>query len=383
MSNVNTELVEPACQSPVMQDQVYLGDVLGKIVELVGRYSYLPHPSLAVLIACWIANTYTYEHFRYCGYLALRSAMPRSGKTRLLDLIGQLSNGSPRPTVLPTPAVLYRGKRKVLLLDEVDRLKNSDRETHGAIIGILNAGFQAGGTIERVNKTQKEGFTVETFLVYGPKAFAGIESLTDTLTDRCFTIQMTRHSQRMPRLNFRLMAPECEAIQASLQTWADQNGEKIAQAYQDLPNTVPGLHGFDDRLQDIAEPLFILADLADREREEEPLVTPRLLQALKEVAASREPSSRELGLSDFLEIAKRYLGPEGDEVFIPSIELRNECELTDGLGWISSAIKLAGFLKHFDLSPRQSPDGTYRGYLIRREWVQKWERNLSNDPQVA
>ena len=63
--------------------------------------------------------------------------------------------------MLPTPAVLYRGKRKVLLLDEVDRLKNSDRETHGAIIGILNAGFQVGGTIERVSKTKEGGFTVE------------------------------------------------------------------------------------------------------------------------------------------------------------------------------------------------------------------------------
>ena len=181
----------------------------------------------------------------------------------------------------------------------------------------------------------------------------------------------------------RRMASEFEAIRASLATWADQNREQIRLAYEELPNEVPDLRAFDDRLQDIAEPLFVLANLADGEQQEEPQVLPTLLEGLRQVAGGREPSSRERGLFEFLAIAKRCLGPDADEQFIPSIELVRECELTDGLGWINGAVKLAGFLRHFDLTSRHSADGGCRGYLIKREWVQQWERILNQDQEAV
>ena len=47
-----------------------------------------------MLIAVWIAGTYTFERFRYCGYLALRSATPRCGKSLLLRILSQSPMGS-------------------------------------------------------------------------------------------------------------------------------------------------------------------------------------------------------------------------------------------------------------------------------------------------
>ena len=169
-----------------------------------------------MVIACWIANTYLYKAFRYVGYLTFRSATPRCGKTKLLRFVGILCHGAPRPTTSPSAAVLYRGAREVLLLDEVDGLRNKDKETHSTIIAVLNAGFEEGGVIERVAKDEAGNFVVHEFPVYGPKAMAGIEHLTDTLADRAFAIDMYRADKRMPRLNMRKMDNTCKEIREQL-----------------------------------------------------------------------------------------------------------------------------------------------------------------------
>src|SRR5580765_1748068 len=47
-----------------------LADLLDEIDVLILRFAKLPKPELAMLLAVWIAGTYTFSHFRYCGYLA-------------------------------------------------------------------------------------------------------------------------------------------------------------------------------------------------------------------------------------------------------------------------------------------------------------------------
>src|SRR5262249_44675993 len=131
-----------------------LADLLDQTAHLILHYAKLPVSELAVLCACWVALTYTCEHFRYCGYLALRSATPRCGKTRLLRMIALLALGHPSITTTPTAPVLFRGQRTVLLLDEVDRLRNSDKENFGAVLAILNVGFEKGAVVERMEKTR-------------------------------------------------------------------------------------------------------------------------------------------------------------------------------------------------------------------------------------
>src|SRR5262249_700232 len=143
---------------------------------------------------------------------------------------------------------------------------------------VLNCGFEAGAVIERCNKTT---FKIEEFRVYGPKAVAGIEGLADTLADRSFQIQMERSAQRMPRLNLRKMEELFIQLRAGLQGWADHYGAQIAETYEDLPDQLDSLEGFDDRFQDISEPLIVLATLADAERPEGPAILLRLLSGLK------------------------------------------------------------------------------------------------------
>src|SRR4030095_11313923 len=116
--------------------------------------------------------------------LALRSATPRCGKTRLLRLLALLALDSPSITTTPTAPVLFRSQRKVLILDEVDRLRNADKENFGAVLSILNVGFEKGAVVERTERAKGGNFEVRAFPVYRPVAIAGIESLADTLSDR-------------------------------------------------------------------------------------------------------------------------------------------------------------------------------------------------------
>jgi hypothetical protein len=351
-----------------------LADLLDEIDQVVRRYVGLPNPELSVLVAVWVVQTYTFDKFRYCGYLALRSATPRCGKTTLLRILSQLTNGAPPITSIPTPAVLFRSTRRVLLLDEVDRLKNADKEKYGELLAVLNAGFEDGGMIERCEPRTHE---VRQYSVYGPKALAGIEGIADTLADRSFQIQMERCVSRMPRLNLRRMEELFSHLRKGLQVWADAHEEQIVQTYDGLPDSLDCLERFDDRFQDIAEPLIVLATLADAERPEGPKVLPRLLEGLQAAVGRREPSGREKQLLAFLDIATSRLGNEA-EVFVPSADLVTDCERIEDLAFIESARKLASFLKHFDLAPKSN--GTERGYHLTRQWVEEWQSRYRGQP---
>lgn len=360
----------------------FLGDLIEDIENRLNHFVSLPQSSIAVVVACWIANTYSYEQFRYCGYLALRSATPQCGKTKLLRLIGAFANGNPKVMTLPTAAVLYRCGRKVLLIDEGDRLRNQDREAFGAMLAILNSGFEEGGIIERNERRTStsrggvvtDGFQVREYPIYGPKAFAGIEGLADTLADRTFAIEMTRSRFRTPRLNMRLMDASFGETRTKLEQWTQANRERIQAAYRQLPDELPELHSFDDRFQDISEPLVVLAALADAERQDGTPVLPRLLEGLRVAAGRRAPSGRERALVRFLEIIRQRLPNRDEEVFIPTESLLQHCQNEVELVWIETGAALARFLGNFGLSSRQSSDGNCRGYLVRRDWLQRWER---------
>lgn len=359
-------------------DTPRLADVLDEIDFLVRTFVKLPNLALAVLLAVWIAGTYTFLNFRYCGYLALRSATPRCGKTLVMRILSQLANGNPPITSTPTPAVLFRSTRPVLLLDEVDKLRNADKEKYGEVLAVLNCGFEAGAVVDRCNK---QTLKVESFSVYGPKALAGIEGLADTLTDRAFQVQMERSAQRMPRFNLRKMNDLFVQLREGMQSWASDHETKMKDMYDDLPDQLACLEGFDDRFQDIAEPLIVLATLADAERPEGPAILPRLLAGFTAAAGRREPSGREKQLLAVLEIASTRLAV-AEEVFVRSMDLVADCAAIEDLAFIETGRKLAGLLKHFDLCPTFNHAKTERGYWITQSWIETWRGRYAKTGEV-
>jgi Protein of unknown function (DUF3631) len=360
--------LDPQLHTSASEESPRLADLLDELDLLIRRFVKLPNPDLAMLLAVWIAGTYTFNQFRYCGYLVLRSATPRCGKTLLMRILSQSANGMPSITSMPTPAVLFRGTRPVLLLDEVDNLRNADKEKYGEVLAVLNCGFEKGAVIERCNR---KTFDVESYHVYGPKALAGIEGIADTLADRSFQIQMERSAERMPRLNLRKLDDLFAQLRAGLQGWADHYGKQLAELYDSLPDQLDCLNGFDDRFQDIAEPLIVVASLADVERPHGPAILAQLVKGLNAAAGRREPSGRERQILAFLAIAATKLGTM-DVVFVRSVDLLADCAVIEDLAFIETGRKLAGLLKHFDLRPTFNHAKTERGYWITQSWVETW-----------
>lgn len=342
---------------------------------LIYKYISLPNESQATFITFWILGTYCYCLFSYYGYLALRSATPRCGKSKLLRLIALFCKGHPSITVMPTAASLFRSKREILIIDEVDKLRNQDKETYGDVLAVLNAGFEKGGVVERTEKT-KAGFEVKQYKVFGPKALAGIEALADTLADRSYQIQMVRTPQRMPRLNLRKLEKIAQQIRTDFEAFAKSNCAQIEKIYSQLPDEISHLSGFDDRLQDISEPLLVLASVVDAGLlPEEKQFLSDLLEGLKMVAGRRGRSNKEESLLALLEILEPKLNQK-NEVFITTAELLEAFKEREEISWIENGRALSSFLKHFDLCPGSS--GRARGYRIYREWVDGWKVRYKN-----
>lgn len=351
----------------------YLQDLIEEIAQTILRYVELETKEIAILLALWIVQSYRINTFAFSGFLSVQSASPRCGKSRLLEILGCLTDELTPLRTTPSAAVLYRTESKVLFLDEVDNLRNADKEKFGEIMALLCVAFKRGGVVERCNK---KSLKVERFDAYRAFGFAGLNALSDALNDRAFPIRMKRTIQKMPRLNLGKLEMAALPLRERLNEWWETHGETVKTFYENFPDETPQLKGFDDRLQDISEPLLAVSLYADAERENtgNP-ITPRFLAAMKSIRDRREGSSIEDGLTAFLTIALEQLNGR-DSVFVGSKNLVEMCTDTDELGWIDNTRKLRGFLKKFDLFPKKK-NGTIRGYDITQEWAEEWGKRYA------
>jgi hypothetical protein len=350
--------------------QANLADSIKQIEDEILRFIELESPEIATLLALWLIQSYQISTFAFCGFLSIQSASPRCGKSRLLEILGCFTEQSTPLRTMPTPAVLYRTDSRVLFLDEVDSLRNADKEKYAEVMSLLCVAFKRGGIVERCNKNT---LNVERFDAYRAFGFAGLNSLSDALNDRCFPIRMKRTPKKMPRLNMAKLEKNAEPVREHISEWWANNGENVTLMYEALPDETRHFRGLDDRLQDIAESLLVLAMYADAERgSEENSITNKFLLAIRAISGRRESSSVEDGLRAFLTIAEDKLAGR-ESFFVSSNELVELCGDTDELGWIETTRKLKGFLSKFDLFPKNQ-GGKKRGYMLQQEWVSEWRK---------
>ncbi len=135
--------------------------------------------------ALWTVGTYIYPALPSYPRLNMHGEKG-SGKSKTLKLIAALAHNGLWRTA-PRAAPLFRlieTLRPTLCLDELEHL---DREDRGDIAAIANAGYQAGGAVDRCDPLT---FNPRPFAVYAPLALAGIKGLNAVLADRCITIIM-------------------------------------------------------------------------------------------------------------------------------------------------------------------------------------------------
>lgn len=231
----------------------------------IRRFCVLPEAGYLPL-ALWAVATYIPDAFGAFPYISILSPTKGCGKTRVLEIL-ELLCANPQRITSASPASIFRMLKDAptLLLDEVEALRNSKpSESAQTILSILNAGHRKGATVTRCASPD---WKVEHFPVYGPKAFAAIGKLPDTLADRCICIPMQRKaaSQTVARFLFARTTAEAEPISACIAAWAETSIDEVREIYGSM-----GDLGFlADREADLWMPLFAVCAVAVPERVEE------------------------------------------------------------------------------------------------------------------
>jgi hypothetical protein len=237
--------------------------LLDALTEFFERFIRFRDARLARLVAAWGLATYVFRVFMVFPYLQVGSPEKRCGKTRLLKLLALLGFNCPGVTTRPTEASLFRETEQIggaQIYDEMEGLKPG--EPLGDMLGaVLNAGFEAGGTVPRTNKDTGQ---VERFNVYAPRALAAISGFRETLEDRVIPVVMARKRRDEPveRLSLRRVRPEAQALRDRCYLFALSNIRAIL-ATADTVSTLLESRSPDDRATELWEPLLTVARVAD------------------------------------------------------------------------------------------------------------------------
>lgn len=340
---------------------VALTDTLAAVEQVIHRFVVLDAHQ-AVTVTLWTALTHSVSAFDCVPYLAVTSAAKRCGKTRLFELLEQLV-ASPWMTGRTSVAALVAKIDHVhptLLFDEADTTFNGDPEFSDVLRGILNTGFRRSGRSTKMIG-QGANLAYKDFSTFGPKAFAGIGDLPDTLADRAIPIRLERRTkaERVERFRERDSRIITTPLYARLKLWGPTAVTALRAARPHLPDA---LH---DRAQDVWESLLAIADLAgggwpDRAR-------------AAAVALMGDVVEDDVAL-DLIHDMHEVFG-EGNTTFVPTTQMLERLAALEDRPWRTwskgrpiTGHGLARLLKRFrapdgrPIRPRQNAERTQRGY---------------------
>jgi hypothetical protein len=241
-------------------EPINLAALLEEVCDYVKRYVVFTGEAQPEVLALWAAHAWTIDAFDYTPYLQVTAPEKQCGKSRVLDCLEPLTPSAWR-VISPSEAVLYHKigvDKSTLLLDESDTLFCKGNDDRGEFLrSLLNAGFERKAKVPRcVNK----GEEIKEYAVFCPKAFAGIGSLPDTVTDRCVPIRLRkkRRDENVERFRKREAEAVANPIRERFKAWAKD--EKVIAALRAARPCIPD--ALSDRQADICEPLLAVADLA-------------------------------------------------------------------------------------------------------------------------
>jgi hypothetical protein len=346
------------------------GTLASDVEVFVRRYVSLA-PAQAIACVLWVIHTHVLEAAEFTPYLNITSAVPRSGKTRLLEVL-RLLVCNPWFTSHTTAAALVRkiaNERPTLLLDESDAAFQGDREYAEVLRGILNSGFERDGQWSHCARTPND-WTVRDFSTFCPKAIAGIGLLPETVRDRAIPIRLKRQRRLEKRERFRKrdIRNEVDQLRERLMQWGSDNREVLRNTFPPLPDEL------NDRQQDVSEPLVAIADLLGGDWPS------NARGALIELLAG-EPSRDASIVIQLLRDISTVFDEQGSRQLPTALLLSKLCS-DESAPWIEwnhskplSASQLAKLLAPLEIYPRsiRINDATPKGY-VRSDFEDAWER---------
>ena len=346
-----------------------LGEILDGIVAILHKYIVLTNAQ-ASTIALVVAHTWVYRASNITPYLNIRSAIKRSGKSSLLELVMELVWQALKADNISTAVVAHVVDRGcTLLIDEADRTfysKNRNEE----LIGICNSGYRSKGKYARM-VGQGTNMEPHFFSTFGPKVFAGIRGLPDTMEDRSIVVDLKRKATSEIRAEFLLddVERDCKPLHDQLALWSAQATDTLRNASPDRPQQL------NDRQKDSWRPLLAIANMQGERwskigwdsalelsgfEEEDNSLEIQLLRDIKDIF--ERMNVERLYSSELVEYLR-------DLEESPWANWRSGGMTTHSLGW---------YLKPFGIRSKQIRigDGTKKGYK-KESFVDAWTRYLS------
>jgi putative DNA primase/helicase len=335
-------------------DQVCGLALLDELEEIIRRYLVLPG-SAPVALVLWVLHAYGMDAWEVSPILAFSSPTKRCGKTTALAVLGALL---PRPLFAAnlTSASLFRATeafRPTLIVDEGDTFLSEKDELRG----VVNSGHLKATAF--VLRTVGDDHRPKVFPTWGPKVFAGIGKLPDTLRDRSVEIRMSRKgpAETVDRLRAGRIFPALEPLRRKCLRWTTDRLDDLKESDPDIPGAL------NDRAADNWRCLLAIADVVGGpwpERARKAALdlsgveddTDVAVQLLVDIGAQFEERGRDrLPSSEIIEVL-------GEMEERPWSEWRNGKPL--------SPRAMARLLERFDIQPRLMKIGgkSRRGYEL-------------------
>jgi hypothetical protein len=234
--------------------------LLEEVISRIRRFVVLTD-DLVLAVGVLVLHSCAVEAAGCAPYLDVSSPTRECGKTRLFEALELLVH-KPRRCTGHTEATLFRmieSEHPTLLLDEMDTTFGKDPKLYAGIRGVLDEGHRRGGTVPRM-VGEGSRMQLKFFDVFGPKAFAGIGTLPETIASRSIPIRLQRkaRTETIARLRYTREQAAAAPIRQSLEEWGAAVVPALDEAEPALPDELS------DRQWDLWEPLFAIADLADR-----------------------------------------------------------------------------------------------------------------------
>ena len=365
---------------------VELAALLERTELFIRRYVVVDEAQATALVL-WVVHTWAIDAAHATPYLFVTSAEPECGKTRLLEVLRELSR-VPLSTMNISDAALFRAidaKRPTLFFDEVDSIFNQKARERGVreeLRALLNSGYRRGELVYRMGGGNHT--TLESFAVFGAKALAGLGSLPPTLTSRCVRIELKRRRQGEPVEDFypEDVAVEAGQLRSELEEWTTSALETLRSI---RPARVEGLR---DRTMEVWRPLLAIVEFdgepwSARARraalalttgeEEDPSLGLLLLEDVRSVFAERD-TARLSTVDLIVYLGRREESPWGEWWLDDKAELPTR----------SAPRRLAQLLRPYGVRSQtvRIGDDTAKGYR-REDFEDPWERFLPSRPTVT
>ena len=290
----------------VKEQEIMLGDegfirYFNKIKKILKEYMDMSEGAYTI-VSLWILGTYLHKQFSSYPYLYF-NAMKGSGKTRMLNIIANLSkNGNLIGSL--TEAVLFRtASERSICIDEFESMNAKGNEN---LKLLLNSAYKRGLKVSRMIK-KKEEQALEEFEVYCPIVMANIWGMENVLSDRCISVILEKSSRKeITRLieNFEYNTKFKVIIGGMLRITENMNDtlNYLVGVFDEWNNFVKGLkynekykelflkidkENIEGRNLELFFPLFIIADMISVK------VLDEVLEISKKIIKDRKDQDRE------------------------------------------------------------------------------------------